>query len=91
MFRHIPRCGTLLQYGRADVIRIFCSPSFGSLEKGVLQTDEQDRKLANSHQLARIRYGSKQAFGVPNTLRHGEVRGENFTIVDWPLGGGYRY
>ncbi len=27
----VPRWGTLLQYGRADVMRIFVSPSFGSL------------------------------------------------------------
>ena len=46
MFLYVPRCGTLLQYGRADVIRIFCSPSFGSLEKGALQSGEQEGKLA---------------------------------------------
>lgn len=26
-------------------MRTFCSPSFGSLEKGVLQSDERGRKL----------------------------------------------
>ena len=31
--RNAPKWGTLLQYGRADVMRTFFSPSLGSLQK----------------------------------------------------------
>jgi len=50
----VPRWGTLLQYGRADVMRILFSPSSGNLGNSALPLNEQERTLIKLTPIDRV-------------------------------------